>query len=295
MLVMAFTVPAEVRLSITSEVGAGRASVPGWHGGRGRPAPRLAAAPPAEPAGPGAGGGRVGPALSFLETGRSKPSREMVLRLAERARGPAARAQPAAAGRRLRARLRRAGARRAGDGAGAGRARAVLRGHEPFPALVIDRWWDLVAANAAIALLDRRAPAAARPPATCCGSACTPTASRRGSRTSREWRAHLLDRLRRELAVTADPRLAELLDEAEGYPGGEASRARRARDRRPAARIDGASCRSSARSPPSARRSTSPSPSWHRGVPARRRGDRGVSERRMNGSVSDDLGPGTPG
>ena len=47
--------------------------------------------------------------------------------------------------------VRTAGARRAGDGAGARRDRQVLRGHEPYPALVVDRHWGLVAANRALA------------------------------------------------------------------------------------------------------------------------------------------------
>src|ERR1700760_1649894 len=88
--------------------------------------------------------------LSFVETGRAQPSREMVLHLAEQLDVP------------LRARnvlLLSAGyapafpERALDDPALAGARRAidlVLAGHEPFPALVFDRHWTVIAANAAV-------------------------------------------------------------------------------------------------------------------------------------------------
>src|SRR5262245_23462288 len=103
--------------------------------------------------------------LSFLETGRSHPSRDMVLHLAEQLGIP------------LRARnvlLTAAGyaslfpERRLEDPALAAARQAVemvVKGHEPFPALAIDRHWTLVTANDAVArLLGEVDPALLRPP-----------------------------------------------------------------------------------------------------------------------------------
>ena len=125
--------------------------------------------------------------LSFLETGRARPSREMLLRLTERLEVPlrerntmllAAGFAPAYPERDL-------------DDPALGVARAaidrVLAGHEPFPALAIDRYWTLVAANRVVpALLTGVAPAAARSRrSTSCVSASTRTGWRRRSRISR--------------------------------------------------------------------------------------------------------------
>src|ERR1700750_181554 len=91
--------------------------------------------------------------LSFVETGRSKPSREMVLHLAEQLEIPlrdrnhlllAAGYAPAYGEHALDA-PEMAPVREALDG--------VLAGHDPFPAVVVDRWWNLVAANRGLALL----------------------------------------------------------------------------------------------------------------------------------------------
>ena len=166
--------------------------------------------------------------LSFLETGRSNPSREMVLRLAaeldvplrERNRMLLAAGYAPAYGERTIDSPEMAPVRDAID--------AVLRAHEPFPALVIDRWWNLVAANRGDRAADRgRAPETLFP--NVLRISLHPDGLAPRIENLAEWRAHLLARLRRELVVTADPRLAELLDEAEGYPGGEA-------DRRPSTR-----------------------------------------------------------
>ncbi len=155
--------------------------------------------------------------LSFLETGRSKPSRAMVLRLAgeldvplrERNRMLLAAGYAPAYGERTIDAPDMTPVREALD--------LVLRGHEPYPAVVIDRWWNLVAANRAIA------PLIAGIPPELLGNVLrlslhpdglAPRIANLG-----EWRAHLLDRLRREVALTADPALAELLEEAEAYPG----------------------------------------------------------------------------
>ena len=162
--------------------------------------------------------------LSFLETGRSRPSREMVLRLSEELEVPlrdrnrlllAAGFAPAYDERPLDAPelepVRRAVAQ-------------VLTGHEPFPAAVVDRWWNLLAANRNVALfLEGVAPHLLEPPANVLRVSLHPDGMAPRIANLAEWRGHLLDRLRREVAATADVRLGELLAELEGYPAPGAS------------------------------------------------------------------------
>ncbi len=160
--------------------------------------------------------------LSFVETGRSKPSREMVLHLAEELDVPlrernrlllAAGFAPAYAQRTIDA-PELEPVREALD--------LVLGAHEPFPALVVDRWWNLVAANRAVTLLTSGvAPALLEPPANVLRLSLHPNGLAPRIANLGEWRAHLLGRLRRELALTADPALAELLEEVGGFPAGE--------------------------------------------------------------------------
>jgi transcriptional regulator with XRE-family HTH domain len=160
--------------------------------------------------------------LSFLETGRSKPSREMVLHLAEELDVPlrdrnqlllAAGYAPEYAERTIDS-PEMAPVREALD--------AILAGHEPFPALVVDRWWNLVTANRAVQLLlTGISPALLEPPVNVLRLSLHPEGLAPRIANLAEWRAHLLDRLRREVALTADPSLAELQEEISAYPGGE--------------------------------------------------------------------------
>lgn len=157
--------------------------------------------------------------LSFLETGRSRPSREMVLQLAERLEVP------------LRERnllLRSAGyaeqfpERPLHDPALAAARQVVelvLKGHEPFPALAIDRHWNLVAANAAVApLLAGADPVLLRPPVNVLRLSLHPAGLAPRILNLRQWRRHLLDRLRHQIALSGDPVLIQLLQELRGYP-----------------------------------------------------------------------------
>jgi transcriptional regulator with XRE-family HTH domain len=157
--------------------------------------------------------------LSFVETGRSKPSREMVLHLAEQLGVPlrdrnhlllAAGYAPAYGEHPLDA-PEMAPVREALDG--------VLEGHMPFPAIVVDRWWSLIAANEALALLTGDvAPELLEPPVNALRVALHPDGMAPRIVNLGEYRAHLLDRLRREAAMTADARLAALHEELTAYP-----------------------------------------------------------------------------
>ena len=157
--------------------------------------------------------------LSFLETGRSAPSRDMVLRLAERLEVPlrernrlltAAGYAPVFPERPLSDPALR-GAREAID--------LVLKGHEPYPALAIDRHWTLVAANGAVApLLAGAAAALLSPPVNVLRLSLHPEGLAPRIVNVEEWRAHLLARLRHQVDIAADPVLAELLVELSAYP-----------------------------------------------------------------------------
>jgi transcriptional regulator with XRE-family HTH domain len=159
--------------------------------------------------------------LSFLETGRSRPSRPMLLRLAERLRIPArdrnillvaAGFAPALPERGLDDPAL-AAARRAVD--------LVLKAHEPFPALAVDRHWRMLAANAGIApLLGGVAAHLLAPPVNVLRLSLHPEGVAPRIVNLAEWRAHIFHRLEAQIEASADPMLAGLLAELRAYPGG---------------------------------------------------------------------------
>jgi transcriptional regulator with XRE-family HTH domain len=162
--------------------------------------------------------------LSFLETGRSRPSREMVLHLSEQLDVPLRDRNQLL----LAAGFAPAYTEQALDAPDMGAVREaldrILKGHEPYPAVIVDRWWDLAGANAGVALLTARvAPHLLAPPANALRITLHPDGMAPYIRNLAEWRAHLLDRLRRQIVVTGDARLAALHDELTAYPGGEAT------------------------------------------------------------------------
>jgi transcriptional regulator with XRE-family HTH domain len=160
--------------------------------------------------------------VSFVETGRARPSAEMVLQLAEHLEVPVRERNQLllAAGHAPRygeldlAAPELAPVKAALD--------IVLAGAEPFPAVVVDRQWELVAANRGIdLLLEGVDPALLEPPVNCMRLALHPDGLAPRVRNHGEWRAHLLERLGRELRSTGDPALATLRDELAAYPAPE--------------------------------------------------------------------------
>jgi transcriptional regulator with XRE-family HTH domain len=158
--------------------------------------------------------------LSYVESGRASPSREMVLRLAEQLEVP------------LRARntlLLAAGYAPAyreaplADPAMAGARQAlemILAAQVPNPALAVDRHWHIVAANAAVAplLADIADPTLLTPPVNAMRLGLHPGGLAPRIANFAEWRAHLLERLRRQMEASADPGLAALLAELQALP-----------------------------------------------------------------------------
>lgn len=157
--------------------------------------------------------------LSYVETGRAQPSREMVMRLAERLEVPL---------RERNALLVSAGfapmyqARPLDhpDLAAARRAvELVLKGHEPHPALAVDRHWNLVAHNRIVPLLLAGvAPHLLAPPLNVLRLSLHPEGLGPHLANAGQWRAHLLHRLQQQIAATADARLQALHDEIATYP-----------------------------------------------------------------------------
>jgi transcriptional regulator with XRE-family HTH domain len=159
--------------------------------------------------------------LSFVETGRAAPSRAMLLKLAEQLQVPlrernvwltAAGYAPMYAERALLTDPALGAARAAVE--------AVLKGHEPHPAMAVDRHWNMLAHNRMLPLLldGQIAPQLMQPPVNVLRLSLHPEGLAPRILNLGEWRAHLLDRLHHQVALTADPVLAALAEELRGYP-----------------------------------------------------------------------------
>jgi transcriptional regulator with XRE-family HTH domain len=160
--------------------------------------------------------------VSFIETGRSTPSPEMLLRLAGKLDVPPRESNELliAAGYAPRYGALAYDApeldpvNRAID--------RLLEAHEPYPAVVVDRQWELVAANEGVGLLtDGVAPELLEPPVNALRLALHPDGVARRILNLAEWRGHILERLERQARLSGDPALGVLLTELRGYPGGE--------------------------------------------------------------------------
>lgn len=157
--------------------------------------------------------------LSFVETGRSFPSRDMVLRLAEALAVPL---------RDRNAMLTTAGfapcfKERALDDPDLKAAMVavdlLLTGHEPYPALAVDRHWTLKLANRSVAPLLAGIPdALLEPPVNVLRLSLHPDGLAPRIRNYRQWRHHILARLSHQIDVSGDPVLIALLDELTSFP-----------------------------------------------------------------------------
>jgi len=170
--------------------------------------------------------------LSFLETGRSRPSREMVLHLAEQLEVPLRERNILLIAAGFASTF---GERKLDDPALSVIRQAVelvIQGHAPYPALAVDRHWTMVTANdAAASLLVGVDPVLLQPPVNVMRVALHPSGLAPRTVNLVEWRTHLLERLRRQVEATADPVLLALLEELRGYPVPRGPRiARPARD-----------------------------------------------------------------
>jgi transcriptional regulator with XRE-family HTH domain len=159
--------------------------------------------------------------LSFVETGRSKPGRDMMLRLLGQLAVPfreqnqlllAAGHAPAFPDRPLGG-PELEPVREALD--------QILSGHEPYPAFVVDRAWNLVAANSSTQVLMSAAdvePALLEPPINVLRVSLHPRGLGSLVVNLAEWRAHFLERLEHQIAMTGDGQLVALAEEIASYP-----------------------------------------------------------------------------
>jgi len=159
--------------------------------------------------------------LSFVETGRSKPGREMLLQVLEQLKVPfreqnrillAAGHAPAYPERSLDD-PDLAPVREALD--------VILSSHEPYPAVAVDRLWNMVAANSAMLALAQGFevdPELLRAPVNVIRLGLHPRGLGPLFVNLGDWHAHWLKRLERQLATTGDDQLASLIEEVAGYP-----------------------------------------------------------------------------
>ncbi|GAA0411973.1 helix-turn-helix transcriptional regulator [Streptomyces luteireticuli] len=157
--------------------------------------------------------------ISFVETGRSRPSQEMILRLADHLDIPV---------RERNALLVAAGyaphyPERPLDDPAMGELHACLQrllsAHEPCPALVVDGTYEVVAANRAVALLlDGIAEELLVPPMNAMRLTLHPRGMAPRIRNYGQWRAHLLHQMERQLAVLRSAPLRAVHEEVSAYP-----------------------------------------------------------------------------
>ncbi|MFH5232593.1 helix-turn-helix domain-containing protein [Antrihabitans spumae] len=164
--------------------------------------------------------------LSFVETGRSKPTRTMLLKLSEQLEIPlreqnslllAGGFAPAYAEHQL-SDLPMAVVSDA--------IRKILDGHLPYPAIVVDRHWNMVDGNEAVALFTAGcAEHLLEPPINVLRLSLHPDGMAPRIANIGQWRAHILDRLAHQIAATGDSQLSSLHRELSAYPGDDMDRA----------------------------------------------------------------------
>jgi transcriptional regulator with XRE-family HTH domain len=163
--------------------------------------------------------------LSFVETGRSRPTPTMILRLTEQLEVPL---------RERNALLLAGGYAPAYPQHGLDEPelneirsalRQVLAGHEPYPAVVVNRWWELLDSNTAISVfISDCASWLLEPPVNVLRLSLHPDGMAARIVNLAQWRAHLLTQLRHRAQALADQRLSDLHAELLSYPGGAEAR-----------------------------------------------------------------------
>ena len=158
--------------------------------------------------------------ISFVETGRSRPSEELILRLAEHLDVPV---------RERNALLLAAGyaprfTETPLDDPSLGSLREglerLLRGYEPYPALIVDATYNVIAANRGLGALLASLPEdlLARQPLNAMRLTLHPRGLAPRIRNLREWRGHLLAQMERQIALARSDALRELYEEVAAYP-----------------------------------------------------------------------------
>jgi transcriptional regulator with XRE-family HTH domain len=157
--------------------------------------------------------------VSFVESGRAMPSRELVLALARQLEVPFRERNELLLAAGFAPIYRESALTSPALEPARAAVEMVLRAYEPFPALAVDRHWSLVMANAAIApLLSRVNEHLLRPPVNVLRLSLHPTGLAPQIVNLPEWREHVLSRLETQVRLSADPVLASLLAELRAQP-----------------------------------------------------------------------------
>ncbi len=157
--------------------------------------------------------------LSFVETGRSVPSREMVLRLTERLAIPLRERNTLLVAAGYAPMYRERPLADPALDAARQAVELLLKSHEPYPALAVDRHWNLIAHNRMVPLLMAGADASLlQAPVNVLRLSLHPRGIAGNIVNLVQWRAHLFERLRQQIAATADPVLVQLLEELKACP-----------------------------------------------------------------------------
>ena len=157
--------------------------------------------------------------LSFVETGKSKPSPELVLAISEHLDVPLRERNAMLLAAGYAPRYRHTPLDDEALASVRSALHALIRAHDPYPALVVDRHWNMVMANdGALGLVANVARHLLEPPVNVYRVTLHPEGMSQWIDNLDEWAHHLLGTLDRQVAVTRDPKLRALLDEVSAYP-----------------------------------------------------------------------------
>ncbi|EHM00919.1 DNA-binding helix-turn-helix protein [Acetobacteraceae bacterium AT-5844] len=157
--------------------------------------------------------------LSYVETGKASASREMLLRLAGHLGMPLRQRNALLVAGGFAPRYAERPLEAPDMHAARAAVEAILKGHEPFPALAVDRHWHLITANAAVPpLLQAVAPSLLQGPVNVLRLSLHPEGLAPHIENLPEWREHLLERLHAQIDQSGDPVLEALHTELAAYP-----------------------------------------------------------------------------
>ncbi|WP_190080822.1 helix-turn-helix domain-containing protein [Streptomyces longisporoflavus] len=157
--------------------------------------------------------------ISFIETGRSRPSEEIVLRLAEHLDVPVRERNSLLLAAGYAPRFRETPLDDPSMGALREGLEQILRGYEPYPALIVDAAYDVIAANRGIAMiLDGVSEHLLQPPLNAMRLTLHPEGLAPKIRNLREWRGHLLHQMERQIALQRSDALRAVYEEVAAYP-----------------------------------------------------------------------------
>ncbi|MFD9795858.1 helix-turn-helix domain-containing protein [Streptomyces sp. NPDC059070] len=157
--------------------------------------------------------------ISFIETGRSRPSQEMVLRLAEHLEVPVRERNALLLAAGYAPRFTETSLQDPSMGALREGMEQLLRSYEPFPALIVDGTYTVLAANRGIAMLLEGVPERLlAPPLNAMRLTLHPQGLAPRIRNLRQWRGHLLDQMERQIALLRSDSLRELYEEVAAHP-----------------------------------------------------------------------------